>query len=142
MTTRRRLLGIGGRAGAVALAAGPFLAACSRPDAGSTSTRRTPARPAIDGNLPDLDGIDTILLGSPVWNTLAPMIMRTFLERAGGLPGTTIHPFLTYAVGEGSVVADYAELCPAARVERGLAIRGEEARDSADAVSAWIATVA
>ena len=220
---RRGLIGAVGRAGAVALAAGPVLAACARPTADSPTTttpqeqtvpettdpatapstlliffsragenyweggrrdleigntqviaemiadrlpcrvheilaadpypdsydetvrrnhqeQQEDARPAIDGNLPDLDGIDTILLGSPVWNTRVPMIMRTFLERAGGLPGMTIHPFLTFAVGEGSVVADYAELCPAARVEDGLAIRGEEARGSADAVAAWLAT--
>ncbi|GAA1331172.1 hypothetical protein GCM10009592_22280 [Brachybacterium rhamnosum] len=223
---RRGLLGAMGRAGAIALAAGPALAACSRPDPGSTSTPTTPeeqtvpvttgpatapttllvyfsragenyweggrrdleigntqviaemiaerlpcrvheilaadpypdsydetvrrnqqeqqedARPAIDGDLPSLEGIDTILLGSPVWNTRAPMIMRTFLEQTGGLPGMTIRPFLTYAVGEGSVVADYEELCPEARVEDGLALRGEEARDSADAVADWLATFA
>lgn len=87
------------------------------------------ARPGIDGELPDLSGYDTILLGSPVWNTRAPMIMRTFLDNTDALVGKTIHPFITYAVGEGSVFADYARLCPDADVTEGLAVRGED-RDS------------
>lgn len=97
------------------------------------------ARPAIDGELPEMSGYSTILLGSPVWNTRAPMIMRTFLEQVDELAGKTVHPFLTYAVGEGSVFPDYAEFCPDADIREGFAVRGEDARDAADNVQEWLA---
>ena len=38
------------------------------------------ARPAIADPLPSIDGYDTILLASPIWNVRAPMIMTTFAE--------------------------------------------------------------
>jgi FMN-dependent NADH-azoreductase len=61
--------------------------------------------------VPSLDAYDTILLGSPVWNVQAPMIMRTFIESVD-LAGKTIHPFVTYAVsGMGSVRTDYGASC-------------------------------
>ncbi|GAB3578154.1 flavodoxin [Leifsonia lichenia] len=70
------------------------------------------APPAIAGAVPSLNAYDTILLGSPVWNVRAPMIMRTFIE-AVDLNGKTIHPFVTYAVsGMGTVRNDYAKWCP------------------------------
>ncbi|MGW4517708.1 flavodoxin [Streptomyces sp. NPDC004393] len=38
------------------------------------------ARPGIKGPLPDLGRYDTVLLGSPIWNVRAPVIMTTFTE--------------------------------------------------------------
>ncbi|AGP30282.1 flavodoxin [Corynebacterium terpenotabidum] len=96
------------------------------------------ARPEIVGELPDLSVYDAVLIGSPVWNTRAPMIIRTFLDRTDALAGMTVHPFLTYAVGEGSVVDDYVRLCPDADVRDGLAVRGEEVDDRGDAVDGWL----
>lgn len=58
------------------------------------------------------------------------MIIRTYLDGTNALAGKVVAPFLTYAVGEGSVFADYAAYCSDARIQDGLAIRGEEARDS------------
>ncbi len=96
------------------------------------------ARPAIANPLPDLAGYDTVLLGSPVWNVQAPMIMRTFVDGTD-LAGTTIHPFVTYAVsGMGSVARDYVELCPEATIGEGLAIQGEEATGARASVEAWL----
>lgn len=91
-----------------------------------------------EGGRRDLSGYGAVVLGSPVWNTRAPMIIRTFLDRTDSLAGMTVHPFLTYAVGQGSVFEDYADLCPEADVRAGLAIRGEEVRDSADAIDTWL----
>lgn len=96
------------------------------------------ARPEIDSDFPDLSAYDAVMIGSPVWNTRAPMIMRTFLDRADALTGMTVHPFLTYAVGEGSVVDDYVELCPDADVRDGLAVRGEDVDGSGNAVDEWL----
>jgi flavodoxin len=38
------------------------------------------ARPAIAKALPSIDQYDTVLLGSPIWNVRAPMIISTFSE--------------------------------------------------------------
>ena len=37
-------------------------------------------RPAIAGELPDLTGYDTILIGYPIWWSDAPRILSTFVE--------------------------------------------------------------
>ncbi len=97
------------------------------------------ARPSISGRLPTLDGYDTVLLGSPIWNVRPPMIMRTFIDGVD-LRGKAILPFVTYAVsGMGNTVDDYTRLCPDSTIGEGLAVRGEEARDSRAAVQDWLA---
>lgn len=96
------------------------------------------ARPAFAGTLPSLDGYDTLLIGSPVWNVQAPMIMRTFIEGVD-LAGKTIHPFVTYAVsGMGSVRTGYQRWCSDSNVTPGLAIQGEKALDSGPQVGQWL----
>jgi len=96
------------------------------------------ARPAITGTLPSLDRYDTILIGSPIWNVQAPMIMRTFVESVD-LAGKTIHPFVTYAVsGMGTVRTDYQDMCPNSTIGEGLAIRGEEVNDAQPDISRWL----
>ena len=55
------------------------------------------ARPAIARRLDSIDGYDTILLASPIWNVRAPMIMSTFAERYD-FSGKTVHPITTYAM--------------------------------------------
>ena len=96
------------------------------------------ARPAIAGPLPQVDGYDTVLLGSPIWNVRPPMIMRTFADNVD-LRGKTIHPFVTYAVsGMGNTIGDYTRFCRAASIKEGLAVRGEEAQDSRGDVDEWL----
>lgn len=99
------------------------------------------ARPAIANPLPDLSGYDTVLLGCPIWNVQAPMIMRTFVDGVD-LAGKTIHPFVTYAVsGMGRVADDYATMCPNSTVNDGLAVRGEEAGTAEGAVGNWLRAI-
>ncbi|RYE39424.1 MAG: hypothetical protein EOP24_44305 [Hyphomicrobiales bacterium] len=95
------------------------------------------SRPQIAGGLPDLSLYDSIILGCPVWNSRAPMIVRTFLDGVD-LTGKTIHPFVTYAIGEGRVFDDYTELYPDAVIEAGLAIQGEEAAEADEQVAQWV----
>ncbi|MEV4130577.1 flavodoxin [Dactylosporangium sp. NPDC049742] len=96
------------------------------------------ARPAIAGALPDARGYDVVLLGSGIWNVRPPMIMSNFAERAY-LAGTTIHPFVTFAVsGLGSTVEEYRRLCPEATIGAGLAVRGEEVAGARSQVEAWL----
>ncbi|GIF63324.1 hypothetical protein Ais01nite_13590 [Asanoa ishikariensis] len=100
--------------------------------------QRADARPAIANPLPSIDRYDTVLLGSPIWNVRAPMIMSTFTEGLD-LSGKTVHPFTTHAMsGLGTTERDYAESCPGATIGEGLAVRGEEATAAAPAVEAWL----
>jgi Flavodoxin len=49
------------------------------------------ARPAIRNPLASIDQCDTVVLGSPIWNVRAPMVMTTFAE-AFDFTGK-VHPF-------------------------------------------------
>ena len=98
----------------------------------------TDARPAIADPLASIDGYDTILLASPIWNVRAPMIMSTFTG-SHDFAGKTVHPVTTYAMsGLGTTPEDYARECKGARIGAGLAVRGEEARSAQAAVDAWL----
>ena len=96
------------------------------------------ARPAIADRLPSIDGYDTILLASPIWNLRAPMIMSTFTE-AYDFAGKTVHPLTTHAMsGLGTTPEDYARSCRGARIGTGLAIRGEVVRSAGTTIDSWL----
>lgn len=96
------------------------------------------ARPAIANPLASIEPYDTVLLGSPIWNVRAPMIMSTFAE-GFDFTGKTVIPFTTYAMsGLGTTVRDYTALCPGATMGEGLAVRGEEVQDAHAAVESWL----
>lgn len=98
----------------------------------------TDARPAIAHPLTSVDRYDTVLLGSPIWNVRAPMIMTTFTESLD-LSGKTVHPFTTFAMsGLGTTERDYAASCRGASIGEGLAVQGEEARDAGPDIEAWL----
>jgi flavodoxin len=88
--------------------------------------------------LTSIDRYDTVLLGSPIWNIRAPMIMSTFTESLD-FTGRTVHPFTTHAMsGLGTTERDYAASCRGATLGEGLAVRGEEAADAGRAVESWL----
>jgi flavodoxin len=96
------------------------------------------ARPAITNPLASIEQYDAVLLGSPIWNVRAPMIMSTFTD-SYDFTGKVVHPFVTYAVsGLGSTVGDYAASCPGARIGEGLAVRGEEVPQHRADVESWL----
>ncbi|MDW6057352.1 flavodoxin [Streptomyces sp. FXJ1.4098] len=96
------------------------------------------ARPAIKHPLPDLDSYDTVLLGSPIWNVRAPMIMTTFTEQLD-FSGKTVVPFTTHAMsGLGTTARDYAASCSGATFAEGLAVQGEEVDQANGAIKAWL----
>ena len=96
------------------------------------------ARPAIANPLASISSYDIVLLGSPIWNVRAPLIMSTFVEGVD-FTGKTVIPFVTYAVsGLGTTVRDYTASCPGATFGEGLAVRGEEVREAGAAVEAWL----
>jgi flavodoxin len=98
----------------------------------------TDARPAIANPLDSIGHYDTVLMGSPIWNVRAPMIMTTFAESLD-FSGKAVFPFTTYAVsGLGTAMRDYAASCPGATIGEGLAVRGEEVGDAGAAVESWL----
>jgi hypothetical protein len=107
-----------------------------RRSASGSRTLRANARPEIANPLTTIVGYDTVILGSPIWNVRAPMIMTTLVE---GLDfGKTVHPLTTYAMsGLGTTERDYAASCRGATLAEGLAVRGEEVADAQPAVEAW-----
>lgn len=96
------------------------------------------ARPAIANPLDLIEPYDIVLLGSPIWNVRAPMIMTTFVEGLD-FTGKTVFPITTHGMsGLGTTVRDYTASCPGATIGEGLAVRGEEVRDAGAAVEAWL----
>jgi flavodoxin len=96
------------------------------------------ARPRIANPLPSIDGYDTILLASPIWNIRAPMIMTTFTDTYD-FSDKTVHPVTTHAMsGLGTAPDDYAQSCKGARIGTGLAVRGEKAHSARADVDVWL----
>lgn len=96
------------------------------------------ARPALKKYPDTLENYDTIYLGYPnYWGTM-PMAVFTFLEHFD-FDGKVIKPFCTHeGSGMGSSVNDIKRLCPGARVEEGLAIRGSSVKNSGKKIENWI----
>ena len=97
-------------------------------------------RPTIAGQLPNLSAYDTVLLGSPVWNVRAPMIMSTFIESVD-LAGKRVLPFVTYAVsGMADIEDTYRNALPTSEVREGLAVRGEDvdAAGTPASIETWL----
>ena len=123
------------------LATQPYPDAYDATVARNVDEQEADARPAIANPLDTIDQYDTILLGSPIWNVRAPMIMSTFAQ-SFDFSGKTVHPVTTYAMsGLGTTERDYAEACPGATIGEGLAIRGEEVIDGGPAIDAWLRRV-
>jgi len=102
------------------------------------------ARPALVDPIASIEGYDTILIGSPVWN-VRPPIMATFAQ-AHDFSGKTVHPLVTYAVsGLGKAERDYCAWCPGAQLGDGLAVRGEAVGDPdgdvGDEATNWLRTI-
>lgn len=94
------------------------------------------ARPAYEGEVPDLSQYDTIFIGAPVWWGDWPMIMYTFFEsNQDGLSSKTLVPFSTH---EGSGLSGFdkkmTSACPNSTILDGLAIRGNDAQNNQDGV--------
>lgn len=94
------------------------------------------ARPAYQGDVPDLSQYDTVFLGAPVWWGDWPMIMYTlFDDNADALGGKTLVPFLTSA---GSGLAGFdtklASVIDGATVATGFSALGTDAQNDQDGV--------
>jgi hypothetical protein len=119
-------------------AADPYPDAYDATVARNVTEQDSDARPEIVSPPTSVGGYEHLLLGSPIWNVRPPMIMNTFVDGLD-LTGTTVHPFVTYAVsGLGSTERVYAQACPGAEIAPGLAIRGEEVAQHRNDVETWL----
>lgn len=94
-------------------------------------------RPAIAGDLPDLSGYDTVLIGYPLWWREAPPIVWNFVEQESeALAGKTVIPFCTsMSDGIGSSGDTLAAMAPDAEWQPGGRF-GESL--NAAAVESWL----
>lgn len=93
------------------------------------------ARPAISGNIDNIEQYDTILLGYPIWHGQAPRIISTFLE-SYDLSGKTILPFCTsHSNGIGSSATDLHSLVRGAKWLDGRRFVADTSKED---ISAWL----
>lgn len=96
-------------------------------------------RPALRRPLPDLSQYDAVFVGFPVWFSLPPLAVYTFLEGCSWR-GKIIAPFLTH--GGGGVYKCFGEVAkeaPGATVSPGLGLFDGDVERSGAAVDAWLA---
>lgn len=95
-------------------------------------------RPALTGQVENMEQYDTIILGYPNWWGTMPMCVFTFLE-AYDLTGKKILPFCTHeGSGLGHSIDDIRKVCPGTEVKDGLAIRGSVAASSDRLIKEWL----
>lgn len=95
------------------------------------------ARPELKNYLASIDEYDKIFLGYPIWWSIPPMAVSTFLEHYD-FSGKKIITFATHeGSGMGGSVNYLKKICPSAEILSGLAIHGASAKNSEAEVSAW-----
>lgn len=99
------------------------------------------ARPAISGDLPDMEQYEVIYAGYPIWWGNMPRILYTFFD-ACDLTGKTIAPFCTSgSSGLSGTPETISGLEPGAVVLEGLSISGSAADDAKEDVAEWLADI-
>ena len=97
------------------------------------------ARPAISGNVENMEQYDTIILGYPIWHGQAPRIISTFLENYD-FSGKTVIPFCTsHSSGIGSSADDLHSLCSGSTIWADG--RRFEAGTSRDMIKEWLDSI-
>lgn len=96
------------------------------------------ARPELKSYPESLNDCQTIYLCYPnYWGTM-PMAVFTFLEHFD-MTGKTIKPLCTHeGSGLGNSISDIRRLCPGAKVEDGLALRGGCVSKSEEKIKEWV----
>ncbi len=98
----------------------------------------TKARPALLGELPEINNYDTVILGYPNWCGTAPMVVFSFLEKLC-LAGKTIAPFCSNAgSGLGTSELDLEKAAPQASFRQGLSIHGGISEQSESVIREWL----
>ncbi|MBQ6685871.1 MAG: flavodoxin [Firmicutes bacterium] len=91
-------------------------------------------RPDLQGELPDLDKYDKIVVGFPCWHDTCPMGVLTFLEHYD-FAGKTVYPFMTHeGSGPDGCNEDMKASCKNADVKPAMDGNGLKI----DKIKAWI----
>lgn len=96
------------------------------------------ARPAIKGSLPKFSDYQNIFVGSPIWNSEYPMIMRTLFDKAN-LNHKTLIPFVTHGGSKfGSTLDILKKAYPQATILKGYQAEGSTVAHDRSAVNRWL----
>ena len=99
------------------------------------------ARPELSTTIENMNQYDTIFLGYPNWWGDMPMPIYTFLDNYD-LSGKTIAPFITHGgSGLSGTPENIQEEEPNATVTEGLAVYGDNARNSQSDVREWLSSI-
>jgi flavodoxin/predicted small lipoprotein YifL len=100
--------------------------------------QRNNARPAISGNIENIEQYDVVYVGFPNWWGDMPMILYTFFD-SYDLSGKTVALFCTSGgSGLSNTVNEVKSLEPSATVTDGLHIGSSSASNPDNAVSEWL----
>jgi len=95
-------------------------------------------KPALKTKIDNIKEYDVIFIGYPIWWGTYPAPIKSFLLEYD-LVGKTIVPFCTHGGGgSGRSAADILELCPKSVIFDGLAIRGNDSKNSQNNVLEWL----
>jgi len=95
------------------------------------------ARPELKNRVENMDEYDTIYLGYPNWWGTFPMAVFTFLE-SYDFSGKTIIPFCTHEGSGMGGQSDIKMLCPTAKIEKGIAIKGSTVNTADHLIYNWL----
>ena len=97
------------------------------------------SRPAISGNVDNMDSYSIILIAYPIWHGQAPRIISTFLE-SYDFSEKTIIPFCTsHSSGIGSSATDLQRLCSdSAKWHEGMRFGAGTSRDT---MEEWLSSI-
>ncbi len=95
------------------------------------------ARPELSNSVENMKTYDVIYLGYPNWWGTFPMAVFTFLE-SYDFTGKTIIPFCTHEGSGMGGMRDICKLCPNAKIENGIAIKGGSVNSSDGVVKVWL----
>ena len=102
------------------------------------SEQKANARPELKTKIENIEKYDTIFLGYPNWWGDMPMPIYTFLDEYN-LSGKTIAPFITHGgSGLSGTPNKIKKEEPNAQVTDGLAISGNQAKNSQTDVNKWL----
>ena len=95
------------------------------------------ARPELNNSVENMDEYDVVYLGYPNWWGTFPMAVFTFLQ-SYDFSGKTIIPFCTHEGSGMGGLSDIKLLCPTAKLDKGIAIKGSSVHGADKVVKNWI----
>ncbi len=96
------------------------------------------SRPAIAGQIENLDEYDTVFIGYPIWWSDMPMILYSLFEEYD-FSGKTIVPFSTHGGSSFAGTPDtIAKLEPGAEILNGLTISRDRIQDAEQDIIDWV----